>query len=231
MPSDCTHCFTTRITVRRMFSSGDDSSRTRMYITSSMYRLARVTSISGMMYPTARRYASSAAPRAVFTVVHSGFSTQSNDSMPYGYEASARSASARAVTIRTRSCSSLSPFLMQSTRWPSCGSTAQPISCAICATIRTPVWRASQLFLLLQTAQRKGRSGGMPSAEATTEKARAVTVRTLLSALSRSLRSVEIMKERPAALARLLLTSRPSTRANLSSSMSMGSTTTRILCT
>ena len=71
----------------------------------------------------------------------------------------------------------------------------------------------------------------MPSAEATTEKARAVTVRTLLSALSRSLRSVEIMKERPAALARLLMTSRPSTRANLSSSMSMGSTTTRILWT
>lgn len=53
----------------------------------------------------------------------------------------------------------------------------------------------------------------MPSAEATTAKARAVVLRTYSSAWSMSGRMVEIMVARPAALAKLLMISRPSTRA------------------
>jgi hypothetical protein len=45
---------------------------------------------------------------------------------------------------------------------------------------KAPPPLACQLFLLAQTALRKGRSAGMPRAEATTEKARAVVLRTYL---------------------------------------------------
>ena len=102
-----------------------------MCITSLMYRLARVSSISGMMKPTAFRYAASDLPRNVFTDSHSVPSTQSNDSMPYGKEASASAASASAVMVCTLRSLSFSPSLIHSTRWRRCGSTAQPISCAI----------------------------------------------------------------------------------------------------
>lgn len=61
-----------------------------------------------------------------------------------------------------------------------CGRTAQPIWMAICCTILIPVCRACQLFLLMQTALRKGSSAGMPSACATTEKALAVVFLTYL---------------------------------------------------
>ena len=131
MPSVCTHCFTTLITTLRISSSGELHSRIRMYITSSMYWLARVSSISGMMNPTAFRNAASDLPRSVFTDDHNDPSTQSNDSMPYGKEASARAASASAVMVRTFTCSSFSPSLMHSTRWRRWGSTAHPISWAI----------------------------------------------------------------------------------------------------
>lgn len=51
---------------------------------------------------------------------------------------------------------------------------------AICWTILMPVWRACQLFLLMQTAFKKGSSAGMPSACATTENALAVVFLTYL---------------------------------------------------
>ena len=79
--------------------------------------------------------------------------------------------------------------------------------------ILMPVCRAIQLFLLLHTARRNGSIAGMPSALATTENARAVMLRTYSSCESRSSRIVLIMYARPAAFARLLITSRPSTRA------------------
>ena len=60
---------------------------------------------------------------------------------------------------------------------------------------------------------RKGSSAGMPSALDTTEKARAVVLRTYSSGLSMSGRMAAIMVASPAALARLLMISRPSTRA------------------
>ena len=66
-----------------------------------------------------------------------------------------------------------------------CGRTAQPIWMAICWTILIPVCRACQLFLLIQTAFRKGNSAGMPSACATTEKALAVVFRTYLQPQAR----------------------------------------------
>ena len=55
---------------------------------------------------------------------------------------------------------------------------------AICWTILMPVCLACQLFLLLQTALRKGSRAGMPSAEATTANARAVVLRTYLKRFS-----------------------------------------------
>ena len=76
-----------------------------------------------------------------------------------------------------------------------------------------PVWRACHDFLDWQTALRKGSSAGTPSAEATTEKARAVVLRTYSSTLSMSGRIVAIIVARPAAFARLEMISRPSTRA------------------
>ena len=63
-------------------------------------------------------------------------------------------------------------------RW---GRTAQPSRMEICCTILMPVCRACQLFLLWHTALRKGSRAGMPSAEATTLKARAVVLRTYLA--------------------------------------------------
>ncbi len=53
----------------------------------------------------------------------------------------------------------------------------------------------------------------MPSAEATTLNARAVVLRTYSSMLSMSGRMAAIICARPAALARLAMISRPSTRA------------------
>lgn len=62
-----------------------------------------------------------------------------------------------------------------------------------------PVWRACHDFLLLHTAFKKGSSEGIPRADATTAKARAVVLRTYSSMLSMSGRMVEIMVARPAA--------------------------------
>lgn len=81
-------------------------------------------------------------------------------------------------------------------RW---GSTAQPSRMEICCTILMPVWRACHDFLLWHTALRKGRRAGMPRALATTEKARAVVLRTYSSMLSMSGRMAAIMVARPAA--------------------------------
>ena len=69
-----------------------------------------------------------------------------------------------------------------------CGRTAQPIWMAICWTILIPVCRACQLFLLRQTAFRKGSSAGMPKAWATTEKALAVVFLTYLHRHARLMR-------------------------------------------
>ena len=88
---------------------------------------------------------------------------------------------------------------MISTKLLRCGSIAQPIRMEICCTILMPVWRACHDFLLLHTALRKGRRDGMPRADATTAKARAVVLRTYSSMLSMSGRIVDIMVARPAA--------------------------------
>ena len=101
---------------------------------------------------------------------------------------------------------------MQSTRLRRCGRTAHPIIMAICCTTRIAVCRACQLFLERHTARRKGRIAGMPSADATTDSARAVVFRTYSSGWSMSGRMVLIMCASPAALARLLIISRPSIR-------------------
>eukprot|EP00959_Pyramimonas_sp_CCMP1952_P072928 1524113-Pyramimonas_sp.AAC.1 len=62
-----------------------------------------------------------------------------------------------------------------------------------------PVWRACQDFFDWHTAFKKGSSAGMPSAEATTENARAVVLRTYSSMLSMSGRIAAIIVARPAA--------------------------------
>lgn len=62
-----------------------------------------------------------------------------------------------------------------------------------------PVCLACQDFLLLQTAFKKGNREGMPRADATTAKARAVVFRTYSSMLSISGRIVEIIVAKPAA--------------------------------
>ena len=107
----------------------------------------------------------------------------------------------------------LEPASMISTSWRRWGSTEQPSRIAICCTILMPVCRACHDLRLPQTARRKGASAGTPSADATTEKARAVVLRTYSSTLSMSGRIVAIIVARPAALARLEMISRPSTRA------------------
>lgn len=76
---------------------------------------------------------------------------------------------------------------------------AQPIRMEICCTILMPVWRACQDFLLLHTAFRKGSNAGIPNADATTAKARAVVLRTYSSMLSMSGRIVDIIVAKPAA--------------------------------
>ena len=91
---------------------------------------------------------------------------------------------------------------MISTRARRWGSTEQPSRIAICCTILMPVWRACHDFFDWQTALRNGSSAGTPSADATTEKARAVVLRTYSSTLSMSGRIVAIIVARPAACAR-----------------------------
>ncbi|OMH84807.1 hypothetical protein AX774_g1655, partial [Zancudomyces culisetae] len=76
-----------------------------------------------------------------------------------------------------------------------------------------PVCRACHDFLLLHTAFKNGSSAGIPSADATTENARAVVLRTYSSVWSISGRIVAIIVASPAAFDRLLIISRPSTRA------------------
>jgi hypothetical protein len=66
-----------------------------------------------------------------------------------------------------------------------------------------------QDFLDWHTAFRKGSSAGMPSADATTEKARAVVFRTYSSMLSMSGRIAAIIVARPAAFDKLAMISRP----------------------
>ena len=74
---------------------------------------------------------------------------------------------------------------------------------------KKPVCLACQLFLLLQTAFKKGKSAGIPKAEATTAKARAVVFLTYSSTLSMSGRIVEIIVANPAALAKFEIISLP----------------------
>ena len=106
----------------------------------------------------------------------------SKDSMPYGVAASAKAAIDKAVMVRTFCWSSVSPSAMISTRLFRCGRIAQPMRIAICWIILIPVCRACQDFLLRQTAFKNGSSDGIPRAEATTAKARAVVLRTYSSA-------------------------------------------------
>ena len=69
--------------------------------------------------------------------------------------------------------------------------------------------RTCQDFFDRQTALRKGSSAGTPSADATTENARAVVLRTYSSMLSMSGRMAAIIVANPAALDRLAMISRP----------------------
>ena len=165
------------------------------------------------MYPTALRNAARPLPRCFRAPVQRGLRISSKLSIPYGFAASAKAATASAVTVRTLACSSLRLSAIQSTKPLRWGKMAQPMRMGICCTILTPVCLACQDFLLRHTARRKGKSAGIPRAEATTAKARAVVLRTYSSTWSISGRIVLIMVARPAAFARLEMISRPSTRA------------------
>jgi len=88
---------------------------------------------------------------------------------------------------------------MISTKLFKCGRIAHPKRMEICWTILMPVCLACHDFLLLHTAFKKGRSDGMPSADATTANARAVVLRTYSSMLSISGLMVEIIVAKPAA--------------------------------
>ena len=63
--------------------------------------MAYIASISGMMNPMAFKNAARTFPRCARIPFHSGFSTASNDSMPYGVAASANAATDNAVIVRT----------------------------------------------------------------------------------------------------------------------------------
>ena len=165
------------------------------------------------MKPMALRNAASTFPRCARIPFHSGLRTLSNDSIPYGAADSASAATESAVIVRTFWFSSCKPCSMISTsdlRW---GSTAQPRRMAICCEILIPVCLACHDFFDWHTALRKGSSAGIPRACATTANALAVVLRTYSSMLSMSGRIAAIMVARPAALDRLLMISRPSTRA------------------
>ncbi len=84
---------------------------------------------------------------------------------------------------------------------------------AIYWIILIPVCLACQDFLDWQTALKKGSKEGIPSADATTAKARAVVFLTYSSEWSMSGLMVEIIVANPAALAKLEIISRPSTLA------------------
>lgn len=169
--------------------------------------------MSGMMYPIALRNAASVLPLFRRMPSHSGVSTESNDSMPYGAAASASAEMASADASRTFCDSSSRPFLITSTSCVRCGRTAQPLRIAICCTMRMPVCRAFHDFFDLVTAPRKGSSAGTPCEAATTAKQRLAVLRTCSSSESMSGRSAEIMAARPAALDRLEMISRASMRA------------------
>jgi len=73
------------------------------------------------------------------------------------------------------------------------------------------------IFLLRHTAFRKGKRDGIPSTDATTEKARAVVLWTYseLLAWSISRRMVKIMCARPATFERLEMILQPSTQTKV----------------
>ena len=60
-----------------------------------------MASMRGMMNPIAFRKAARTFPLCALIPFHSGLSTESKLSMPYGSEASARAARERAVMVRT----------------------------------------------------------------------------------------------------------------------------------
>lgn len=97
-----------------------------------------------------------------------------NASIPYGVDASAKAAKASAVIVLTFYCSSLSPCFMISTKLLKCGKTAHPSKIAIYYIILIPVCLAYQDFFDLQTAFKNGNKEGIPKADDTTAKARAV---------------------------------------------------------
>ena len=115
--------------------------------------------------------------------------------------------------LETRENPIFLPCSIISTRLFRCGRIAHPIKIAICCTILMPVCLACHDFLLRQTAFKKGSSEGIPNADATTANALAVVLRTYSSMLSISGLIVEIIVANPAALAKLEMISRPSTRA------------------
>lgn len=101
-----------------------------------------------MMNPIAFKNAANPLPLCVFMPSHKGISTLSNASIPYGKEASAKAANAKAVIVFTFYYSSFNPCYIISTsdlRW---GKIAQPIKILIYCTILIPVCLAYQLFLL-----------------------------------------------------------------------------------
>ena len=73
-----------------------------------------------------------------------------NASIPYGVEASAKAAKAKAVIVLTFCYSSFRPCFMISTRLLRCGRTAHPSKIAIYWMILIPVCLAYQDFLDLQ---------------------------------------------------------------------------------
>mmetsp|Transcript_439 Transcript_439/g.3293 ORF Transcript_439/g.3293 Transcript_439/m.3293 type:complete len:223 (+) Transcript_439:3337-4005(+) len=142
-----------------------------------------------------------------------GERTFSNDSPPYGADASASAPIARAETVLTLTFSSDRQGSTISSMALRCGRTPHPTRMLVCWTTLIPVCLACHDFLLLQTAFKKGRRDEIPSALATTLNALAVVLRTYSSGSSMSGRMEAIMLATPAALARLEMTCLPSTLA------------------
>ncbi len=95
-------------------------------------------------------------------------------------------------------------------RW---GNIEQPIKIAICWIILIPVCRAYQLFLLVHTAFKNGKSDPTPNALATTAKALDVAFLTNSYLWSISGLITVIIVGSPAAFAKLLIIYLPSTLA------------------
>ena len=206
-------CFRTFSTIFLISSSGFSNCFINVGIIDFVYLLAWFESINAMMKPIAFKNAPNDLSLIFVIWLYRGIKTSSKAYIPYGAEASAKEPKARAVIDLTFFCWSSKPCLIASTNFFKWGKMEHPIKIAICWIILIPVCLASQLFLLAQTAFKKGRRASIPKALATTANALEVVFLTNSSLWSMSFLIVFIIVGKPAAFVKLLMIYLPYTLA------------------